>query len=444
MRLTTQQIVVLSEMYLDALEGSDALSALLLHAEKAGVNLKYIQRLGLDASVIGNIFKAANAQGKLDVLLEVIQKDGLQLHIPGREATKSHLDTMTSENSTLRIKITNHAHYMPTSMVLSHSKFTLLDGYIHNPSSTPKRVIIRVAIWGSSDIVTTSIEVHPPMTPIPTIRPPQFTKEEGSRFTHTIISSRLTVELFLPGISFPVDTWETDIWLTQPDIVLLYRRNREGNFEDYTSNLAWWVNSGAPGLANLLAQILNLDIRQRLGYPKRLQKTKREPSQEEVEFVDTQVRALYEEFQQKPFTYMPTELIQSSNDDHILQRIRMPEDILMDPLRRANCLDAAVLIACLLEYMGLEPLLLILPQHALVGWKRIPISLSEIPQQNWFRYCCFLDIILASAGMSYEVAVSSGEGYFLKALKILGKQSGNFDEFASLVDVKSARGVNFN
>jgi len=52
----------------------------------------------------------------------------------------------------------------------------------------------------------------------------------------------------------------------------------------------------------------------------------------------------------------------------ITQRIRLPQDTLK--LGSANCIDGTVLFASALENIGLEPLIVLVPGHAFVGWRR--------------------------------------------------------------------------
>jgi len=59
------------------------------------------------------------------------------------------------------------------------------------------------------------------------------------------------------------------------------------------------------------------------------------------------------------------------------QRIRTPKESIRQ--RSANCIDGAVLFASLFENIGLEPLIVLLPGHAIVGVRAAPNS-----QEAWF------------------------------------------------------------
>jgi hypothetical protein len=49
------------------------------------------------------------------------------------------------------------------------------------------------------------------------------------------------------------------------------------------------------------------------------------------------------------------------------QRVRLAEDVWED--RRANCIDSSVLIAAVLERLHMRPLIVLVPQHAFVGYR---------------------------------------------------------------------------
>jgi hypothetical protein len=66
------------------------------------------------------------------------------------------------------------------------------------------------------------------------------------------------------------------------------------------------------------------------------------------------------------------------------QRVRLPRESLA--ARAANCLDAALLVASLLEACTLNPALLISRDHALVGWETRPGS----GEWTWLETTVFL------------------------------------------------------
>jgi len=79
-----------------------------------------------------------------------------------------------------------------------------------------------------------------------------------------------------------------------------------------------------------------------------------------------QVKAIYTALQNDyQIKYVDASI---SFPDGITQTILYPDDSLT--LGHANCIDGTVLFASALEYIGIEPLIVLIPGHAFVGWRR--------------------------------------------------------------------------
>jgi hypothetical protein len=78
-------------------------------------------------------------------------------------------------------------------------------------------------------------------------------------------------------------------------------------------------------------------------------------------------RALYEALKKRKLEYDndTLELHHAAND--YAQKVRLPAKSLAE--NAANCLDGSVLFASLLVSAGIEPVILLVPGHAVVGWK---------------------------------------------------------------------------
>lgn len=79
-----------------------------------------------------------------------------------------------------------------------------------------------------------------------------------------------------------------------------------------------------------------------------------------------QVKAIYESLQKDYLIKYINSTI--SFPDQGKQTIRYPEESLTNG--SANCIDGTVLFASALEYIGIEPYIMLIPGHAFVGWKR--------------------------------------------------------------------------
>jgi hypothetical protein len=93
--------------------------------------------------------------------------------------------------------------------------------------------------------------------------------------------------------------------------------------------------------------------------------------------VRAQVKALYEALEQTTkITYDDSATVFHLESYYYAQRVRLPFRSLQD--QAANCLDGSVLFASLLATVGLHPIILLLPHHAIVGWKQEDTDVSDI------------------------------------------------------------------
>ncbi|MFD1545081.1 hypothetical protein [Nonomuraea guangzhouensis] len=86
-----------------------------------------------------------------------------------------------------------------------------------------------------------------------------------------------------------------------------------------------------------------------------------------MEQVEPQVRAMFTALKQAGINYVNSVITCSPDDGGTRQRVRLPRESLTD--RQANCVDATVLMASLLEAMSLSPAIVVVPGHALLAWE---------------------------------------------------------------------------
>lgn len=102
------------------------------------------------------------------------------------------------------------------------------------------------------------------------------------------------------------------------------------------------------------------------------------------------------------------------------QRVRSPVQVLRE--RRANCIDGSVLIASVLERLGLSARIALVPRHAFVGYRRSGGSV-------WLE-----TTLLGSAG--FDAALRAGEARWRKsASRFDGRHAPDY----ALIDVGTAR-----
>lgn len=73
------------------------------------------------------------------------------------------------------------------------------------------------------------------------------------------------------------------------------------------------------------------------------------------------IKVVYDVLVKKRIRY-----VDSSNDVSGGQKIRYPIQTLQR--RQANCLEGVVLFASILESLGIQPLIVLIPEHAILGW----------------------------------------------------------------------------
>jgi hypothetical protein len=149
------------------------------------------------------------------------------------------------------------------------------------------------------------------------------------------------------------------------DTALLAIHTPEGEIVDLTDHLCAFVTPHAPEIEDLLRRAADYHPQgQMSGYQGAGTVT------EARNVAREQVSALFRALKHEAgLAYINSPLNFGKQEDQITQRVRLPVTSLQDHKSRANCLDGAVLYASLLELSSLQPLLVIVPGHAFVGWR---------------------------------------------------------------------------
>jgi hypothetical protein len=191
--------------------------------------------------------------------------------------------------------------------------------------------------------------------------------------------------------------------------------------------LALWVTPRHPKIRERLSEISDRpDLYYKAGYP------------QNAESIETQTRAIADLFHYvHKLTYMDNIDPFGIQNEQVLQDVQFPADVLKTAA--ANCLDGALLFASFLESIALDPLILILPRHAIVGWKLDPETNGwQInPRRKPYQ---FLDTTLIRE-KDYTIACQEGQARFEQALS-----SGWFEKplfaitgYARLIDIRLCR-----
>jgi len=152
-----------------------------------------------------------------------------------------------------------------------------------------------------------------------------------------------------------------------------------------------------------------------VGYQDITAKTKRET-------VNDQMKALFNALRKVPVTYVSNPVDYSGD-----QKIKSSSEILK--YESANCIEGVIIYASVIEALGMEPLIVLVPGHAFIGWK------------SWRgqKTASFLEttMIWNVSDPSFETALEAGEQQFNTA-----KGEGYFNNGQGLVlDIVNLRGM---
>ncbi len=125
---------------------------------------------------------------------------------------------------------------------------------------------------------------------------------------------------------------------------------------DQRDLLAAWITPNSPGILELLRTAADFSkLKAMLGY------------QVDADAVREHVRAIYMALNAAQIVYVDSRVAFGAGAGQSIQRIRLPRESLAQ--RSANCIDGTVLMASLLEATGIDPLIVLVPGHAYLGYR---------------------------------------------------------------------------
>jgi len=94
---------------------------------------------------------------------------------------------------------------------------------------------------------------------------------------------------------------------------------------------------------------------------------------EDPQSVTGQIEAIYQALKQDAgIAYVDSIIANNPDEGASSQRVRLPRQSLTEG--QANCIDATVLFASLIEALSMNPAIVIVPYHALLAWEKKPAS----------------------------------------------------------------------
>jgi hypothetical protein len=313
-----------------------------------------------------------------------------------------------------------HVHLLTTVIPTAYyqqltvEQFPLVTVHLDNtgPACDDVTVSIRVFIEDYSDTAVRNIAIargeQKKVALLPVLRPEAIGRlNEIRRATlHTIIHQTTPTKQELPGSG----TEQVDLHARN---TALLAEKKGGIVVDLMRYLAAWVTPRHASIDALLRQahLYNANA----GY---------DGYDGDVE---EQVRAIYTTLKEDiQLIYSDSYHSIGAGPHQHMQKVRLPSESL--DARMANCLDGAVLFASLLESIAIEPVLLMVPDHAIVGWR----SPAESEQIN------FLDIAQISKA-DFAEARRQGDLIFQTYKTSLDKELFVEEGFARLIDIADCR-----
>jgi len=174
-------------------------------------------------------------------------------------------------------------------------------------------------------------------------------------------TTRATVTTAIDVDEKPVYERGSDIWVLPRGVAPLDQRDpTSGELKDMTPYMGAFVTPRKQEVTNLLA-----------GIAARLPDGVSLNGYKGTDYsVKAQVTAIFETLKELKLAYVNAVLAHSPDAAWLNQLVQLPRETLAS--RRANCVEGMVLMASLMEAVGLNPALTFVPGHAFVAWETWP------------------------------------------------------------------------
>ncbi|HOF16492.1 MAG TPA: zinc-ribbon domain-containing protein [Bacteroidales bacterium] len=231
---------------------------------------------------------------------------------------------------------------------------SIIDIEVYNASSSVQRFDIKVEIPDLSNISENTFELQPYATEILEI-PLTFKCKffQINEKLNTQINFSISQDgryIYRESVPINIASKGTMIWSYQ-------------TLFDMKELIACFVNPHDPNIERIVSEAKELKYDRRLtGYQIN------DPYMQAFETKE-QIKAIFLALRNIGTSYVNSTLTFTSGHT---QRVRTPSESIEN--KQANCIDGAVLFASLFENIGLEPLIIIGPQHAFVAVRKTPGS----------------------------------------------------------------------
>lgn len=294
-----------------------------------------------------------------------------------------------AETTGLKVDVKVCMEPVPTGAyhLMDQDKDPLVSVQIENVSGDIRRICVQAFIEGLSAKAVRTGEIKPAKTETLNLLPTLFS-DRAKSITEV---QRATLHVIVDDLDGKLESHNTYI------ITCLSRaasfnsvRGPDGEPRDLSHYYGAWVTPYVESVQKRIREaVAKMSDSRMLGY-------QGDPR--------PQVAALYQSLREAEILYVNSVIDYGSANGLSTQRTRLPSESLSD--RQANCIDGTVLLASLIEGISLNPAILLVPGHALVGWEKGPGA-------NEFQ---FLETTMIGSA-EFDAAADSGQRQYEEMLK---------------------------
>lgn len=279
---------------------------------------------------------------------------------------RDHDPELGPETTKLQATVTMRMDRLATGMAHLYAlrRTPLVSVRVENFRNKVARVAVRCHIEGYSAHAIESAEIPPKDSGNNSetfdLFPPLFPERIRTLTELTAGSLHVVVEDLDAGDTGIEVTSARPIAMLPPTTAILsYRDPKTGKEQKQYDLLAAWVTPGSQAVLHMLRTSTDLTkLKAMRGY------------QSDAAGVRDHVRAIYDALKAAEFRYISSVFAFGGGEGQSLQRVRLPRESIEQ--RSANCIDSTVLMASLLEATGIDPLIVIVPGHAFLGFRHTP------------------------------------------------------------------------
>lgn len=300
----------------------------------------------------------------------------------------------------------------------------LLTCTVRNPSGWAKTVTLTCVVPDFSYPFNVTLKLRPGteqvvrLLPIPDVEAVGRITALRHAMLHLEANFRTLPEARLEQRFFVQDY---PVQLLARDVVIWASAGADGTMHDCTRLLAAWVTPNDELVAQMLRNAVALHPQGELvGYQGGAELS----SHERTIKVREQVKAIFQALQTKgEMRYDNATISFGQRPDDFQQRVSLPATSLRR--RLANCIDGAVLYASLLELADINPVIMLVPGHAFVGW------------ETWLesRQYEFLETTMTGT-KTFEEAYQAGMEKYQRWRAFLDRPLSDPDGYARLLNVR--------